>query len=260
MSSILKQTLVAAATTLTLAGTAFAGPITITSVTNSTNNALGVGFGVTYPSLDLPSSVSNTITVAENDTISSLAVVIAVSHTFLGDLVYTLSHGSTTITLMDRTVTGVGYDADLSKDYPLTFSDNATSPEEAVGNDRYPDTDLLYDKFGNSVLAKNCAEKDKVIGTGASCLQTVFLPQESIGDAFAGQSVYGDWTLTVLDKEMNGDAGWFVSWTLRVNDPQDFVGSAVDPDAGQNTVPEPGTLALLGLALAGMGAARRRRR
>jgi subtilisin-like proprotein convertase family protein len=253
MPSTLRRTLAAAATTLTLAGTSFATPITMTAVTNPVNNALGVPFGYT----GYPESVSNKITTDATDTITSLAIVIGVTHTFVGDLTYTLSHGGTTITLMDRPGypdSSTGYNADLSLwmiingenifPPPLTFSDSAIALAESIGSET------------------GCG----IIGYSTSCLNTVFKPEDSFAP-FIGQSLAGDWMLTVSDAWMSVDAGRFVSWTLRVNDPQDFAGSAVDPgngngngDLGQNNVPEPGTLALLGLALAGMVAARRKRR
>ena len=251
MSSTLRRTLAAATTTLTLAGTSFATPITITAVTNST---AGVAFGYT----GYPESVSSTITTTETDVITSLAIVIGVNHSFVGDLTYTLSHNGTTITLMDRPgypdTSQTGYGADLNlwfkidgvdiKPEPLTFSDTTTALAESIGSQT------------------GCA----IVGYSNSCLNTVFKSEDSFAP-FIGQSLAGDWQLTVSDAWMSVDAGRFVSWTLRANDPQDFAGSVVDPDNGngndntdQNSVPEPGTLALLALALASMGAARRRRR
>lgn len=62
--------------------------------------------------------------------------------------------------------------------------------------------------------------------------------------SFVGAELAGTWILTVVDN-FGGDLGILNEWGLR----------------GEYTpVPEPGTLALLGIGLLGMGAARRRKK
>ena len=66
-----------------------------------------------------------------------------------------------------------------------------------------------------------------------------FRPEEALA-AFIGQDIFGDWTLTMTDSEA-GDAGTLNNWGITA------------------AVPEPASLALLGLGLAGFVTARRRR-
>lgn len=179
--------------------------------------------------LDMSGSVpyvaQSTINVGSHGSISALSVSVAASHTFVGDLIYTLSHGGTTVTLMDRpgrVSSGAGDSSNLSDTAALTFSDTAVLPAETIG--------------------ATCTGVDTV-GISAACLNTVFLSHQALS-AFAGADMFGDWTLSISDN-LGGDTGMLTAWSL----------SSADA-TGQ--VPEPGMLALLGLAMSGMFAARRR--
>lgn len=172
------------------------------------------------------SPISNTIAVADTDTIAGVTVQLTINHPLIGDLGITLTHGATTVQLLDRpgvpSVSSFGNGANLNFSAPINFSDTATTPAESAGNGC----------SGTSTIGFS------------TCPGDTFVPQQPLS-AFVGQSVAGNWTLSITDYA-HDDAGNFVNWTLNVT----------------AAVPEPSTWALFaagGLVLGLRGWRRRAR-
>ena len=82
------------------------------------------------------------------------------------------------------------------------------------------------------------------ITAGAAPFTGSFRP-EGLLSAFNGQDAFGTWTLRVTD-DLGGDVGFINSWGLDIE--------------GRTTVPEPSSLAILGIGLAGLATMRRKQR
>jgi lysyl endopeptidase len=141
-----------------------------------------------FPNLAIPDNdpdgVTDDLVITDNLAISDLNVFIEASHTYVGDLIFTLDHADsgTDMTLIDRPGflnQGFGCDGD---DIAVTLDDEAGSPVEEACADSVP----------------------TISGT--------FTPHSPL-NAFDGENLNGTWRLSVSDR-VSRDTGTLVQWCL----------------------------------------------
>ena len=131
---------------------------------------------------------THTITVpAGAGTVSDVNVSVLIGHTFVGDLVISLTHAGTTVILKSNA--------------PATYEDGCANLQ------------TTFDDEGEQYVSGACPHygctRPYDIG---NCLTNVLL------SAFDGMPAEGDWTLTVADN-FSGDAGTLYHWALCLNSP-----------------------------------------
>ncbi|USO00131.1 MAG: proprotein convertase P-domain-containing protein [Phycisphaeraceae bacterium] len=154
--------------------------------------AVYTGPGGSIPDNGGPGSpFSSSITVSDSYAITDLQLNINdFTHTFVGDLIITLSHGATSLTVVDRPGvpewSSFGWAYNLNGNY--TFSDDAS---------------VDWDNILGGVQDTNFN-----IPSGS------YLPENPLS-AFDGSNVNGLWTLTISDNA-GADLGAVGSWGLTV--------------------------------------------
>ena len=115
-----------------------------------------------------PAGVDIPLTVADTGTIGSMMVQLRATHTYVGDLIFSLSKDGTDVTLMDRPgYTGSGFGCS-EDNVDATFDDASSTPVEGV------------------------------CGPGIPGIGGVVQPEESLA-GFAGTELSGTWTLNASD-------------------------------------------------------------
>ncbi|MDX1523411.1 MAG: proprotein convertase P-domain-containing protein, partial [Anaerolineae bacterium] len=134
---------------------------------------------------DLPGVVTDTIAITGTGLITDLNVSISASHTWVGDLHFTLTHEDTGtgVTLIDRPGTPPGAFGCSGDDIEAILDDEASEPVE-----------------------------NECVRPGPVAISGVFTPNESLA-AFDGEDLSGLWHLTVAD-EAAVSQGTLVEWCL----------------------------------------------
>jgi subtilisin-like proprotein convertase family protein len=138
-------------------------------------------------------TMTSVITVGPSFTVSNLSVSLNLTHTFVSDLVISLTHGSTTVNLH----TGDGGETEnLSGVY--TFTDSGAYTLDSLGTALGTDSNV-------------------VVPPGKIKASTAGNVPVSLNSAFAGQNAAGTWTVTITD-DAAGDTGTLNAWTLSLTD------------------------------------------
>jgi subtilisin-like proprotein convertase family protein len=185
----------------------------------------GPGLGLDIPDNDA-NGISSTISISDDFLISHMAILVSMDHTYIGDLIFTLTGpDGTSITLADRPGypdASFGDDSNLSAHYPIIFGD------------LFPDVDAEN-------LGRGCDGTDTIVGV--DCTRQVSA-NDSMAAAFGGLSTLGDWTLTVSDNA-DFDTGSINGWSIAIQVP--------------SAVPVPAGVWLLASGLFALAGARRKR-
>ncbi len=177
---------------------------TISSPTNCTGSYLGDGSAcgtgqagnpATYqnaPNVTIPDGggsgnpATDTINVPDSVTIGDLDVDFTISHTWVGDLTVQISHGGTTVTIMDRPgVPGSTY---------------------GCSNDNFSGTRLDDEGTGGTIESQCAANLSSPPN---------YTPNNPMS-AFDGMDSAGAWTITVFDS-VSADGGTLNSWSLYID-------------------------------------------
>lgn len=164
---------------------------------------------VSIPDND-PAGVNDTITIPSSGTILDLDIMVNATHSWVGDLIFTVSHDGTAVSIIDRP--GV----------PATTFGCSGDNIDVTVNDEGPD--------GN--IETQCANAPAIFGDRVGADP----PHTSLLAAFDGLDISGSWTLNVSDAAP-GQSGTLVQWCVMPTLAVDSVGVTLSPDQTASGVP-----------------------
>ncbi len=172
------------------------------------------GSGVSYEtSITLDCFGVGQLLTDVNDIIS---IDINMEHSYTGDLtIYLTSPDETQVTLFDQagsgTWLGQATDGDSSEEVVGIGSDYSWSM-----NPDYDGTMAEAIAAGNTITVDNPdPNATDLWSTGQSLISSTYLPVGDLSD-FLGDTLNGDWTITVVDN-IGTDNGWIFSWGITIN-------------------------------------------
>ena len=177
---------------------ALASLFVLASAANAQIFLAGPGLALDIPD-DSPGGVTSSITVESGDTVESVSVAVSIDHTFVGDLIWTLTSPSgTTVTLADRPGEpdqgGFGDSSDLS----------SAGGTGIIYDDRFP--------IPAELMGLDCPDTGDIVGDACP---RAFAPDGALA-TFNGESAAGTWTLFLSDNA-GADTGALDGWALVIN-------------------------------------------
>lgn len=131
-----------------------------------------------------PNGVTTTLNAGPSCTMTDVDIALEVNHTWLGDLIFRVTHGAVTVAIVDRPgvpASTFGCGGDLACARPIVLDDEAATPIEGFCQ--------------TSIPAGNYGPNEALTG-------------------FDGLDETGDWTLFVSDNAQ-ADTGTVCAWEVR---------------------------------------------
>ncbi len=150
--------------------------------TFTTVNEICSSPGIAIPDSN-PTGASDSIVLADPSVLTGLKVKIAATHTWVGDLSFTLSNGSGSVIMIDRPGVPASSFGCSGDNIDVTMDDASGTPVETQCNASPP------------------------------ALSGDDQPNNPINPVFVGQSLAGTWTITAVDAA-GGDTGTLDTWCL----------------------------------------------